>query len=319
MTTMHKAIFCGRLEFGNERTFEQAQKMFDHWRENHYRGLILFKGEDVFSSEQMSLDIPRLIAQSNDRQWLNTVNLLRQVSEYAIAGDVSAWLSETGHILKYAVIEPEGDKTATQSYLQGRKLVSVEGKEAEAQAALSRAIEKFERHALAYERRGYVNYRLRNYKDALYDYTKSININNSLPNPYYGRALVCIAQNDFESAVVDLDYTIEKAIALQPIYWTARRLKAECLINMGKLADAAKELRLFTSRKFLKEDPNFAWRRKATYQYAKCLIAIGQKDDALKALQQAAALPQGEGKISNEDIQELIDQLPLGKKAAAVA
>ena len=131
--------------------------------------------------------------------------------------------------------------------------------------------------------------------------------------------MVCIAQNDFESAVVDLDYTIEKAIALQPIYWTARRLKAECLINMGKLADAAKELRLFTSRKFLKEDPNFAWRRKATYQYAKCLIAIGQKDDALKALQQAAALPQGEGKISNEDIQELIDQLPLGKKAAAVA
>lgn len=316
---MHKAIFCGRLEFGNERTFEQAQKMFEHWRENHYRGLILFKGEDVFSPEQMALDIPRLIAQSADRQWHNTVNLLRQVSEYAVAGDISAWMSDNGLILKHAVIEPEGDKTATQSYLQGRKLVSVEGKEVEAQEALSRAIEKFDRHALAYERRGYVNYRLRNFKDAIYDYTRSIGINEANPEPYYGRALVHITQNDFDSAIADLSLAIEKAIALQPIYWTARRIKAECHFNLKDFASAAKELKLFTSRKFLKEDPNYNWRRKAFYQYGKSLIAISQKDEALKALQQAAALPVGEGKVSNEDIQALIDQLPSGKKVSAVA
>lgn len=58
----------------------------------------------------------------------------------------------------------------------------------EAMEALTRAIAKFEQHAVAYERRGFVNFSLKNYEDALYDYNKSIKYNDAVPKPYLGRA-----------------------------------------------------------------------------------------------------------------------------------
>ncbi len=99
--------------------------------------------------------------------------------------------------------------------------------ELEASEALSKAIEKYERHALAYERRGYVNYKLKNFNDALHDFSKSIRINPNNPEPYYGSGKVKMLKNDWDGAIQDFDQAIKRSLALQPLHWLARLKKGE--------------------------------------------------------------------------------------------
>ena len=188
MNATYKTIVSGCLEFGNARSYEQVLKLYLHRTENYYRNDILLKAEEVFQEETFILSIPRYIKECPEKSWKNTLNLLEYVAGYAVAGDLKAWVIQDGKMIDQRVIEPDGDKSATQAFIQGRELVKEKGMEEEAMNSLNKAIDKFERHALAYERRGYVNYRLRNYDDAMYDFTKSIDINPNMPDAYWGRA-----------------------------------------------------------------------------------------------------------------------------------
>ena len=309
-----KSIFSGRLEFGSARSFEQVLKMFEHRRENYYKMEVIFKSEDIFKAETASVDIPRFITQASEKNWRNTVNLLEQVAQFAVAGDLSAWMTDNGKVLLQAVIEPQGDKAAVQAFIQGRELMGTVGKEDEAMKALTRAIEKFERHALAYERRGYINLRLRNYADALYDFSKSIDYNPDRADAYFGRAFVYIVQNNLSAAISDFELAIKHSIPLQPIYWKARRIKAECLLKMEDYKGAAADLKFVTQREFNPEDSNYKWRRKALHNYGKALLGLNEKADALKALQQALAITAGEGDATDADIQALIDKIQVSNE-----
>lgn len=275
MSVMFKTIFSGSLEFGNQRSYDQVLKLFLHRTENYYRNDILLKAEEVFQEDSYSIIIPRYIKDCPEKSWKNTLNLLEYMAGYAIAGDLKAWIILNGTLVEQRVIEPSGDKTATQAFLQGRKLVTVQGKETEAVQALNRAIEKFERHALAYERRGYVNFRLRNYDDALYDFTKSIDINPNLPDAYWGRANAKIKLQDTLGAISDLEQTIAKSIPHQPIYWSARRLKGELHLQLGEFQKAIFELKLVTNRTFGENDPNSKWQKNALYNYGRALFETG--------------------------------------------
>lgn len=303
---IYKSIFSGRLEFGSARSFEQVLKFYEHRRENYYKLDIIFKSEDIFFESTTSLDIPRFITQVSEKTWRNTVSLLEQVAQFAIAGDLSAWMTDNGKIISQMMIEPQSDKIAVQAFIKGRELMEA-GMEDEAKEALSKAIEKFERHALAYERRGFINLRLRNYADALYDYSKSIDINPNKADAYFGRAFVRIGQNDFAGAIPDLEKAHKTSIPLQPIYWKARRVKAECHLKLQEYANAVAELKLVTQREFTPFDSNYKWRRKAWYNYGQALLATGDKVEAIKALQAAIHIPDGEGNITDADIMLLLD------------
>ena len=279
----YKTIFSGQLEFGNKRSFERVQQMFEHRSENYYRQVLLIKQEDIFKEESLTLEIPRLIAMATAKEWRNTINMLEFIVQYAIAGGLSAWMVEEGKVTDYRHIEPKGDKAVVQAFLKGRELVKEPGKEAEAMKALSRAIDKFARHAKAYERRGFVNYQLRNYKDALYDYSKSIDINPDAAEPYMGRAAVKITLKDYEGAAQDLAAAIKGSIPLQPLYWQARRLKADCHLELKEYEKAATELKFFTKRKFTPEDPNYRWRKRAFFNYGRALMETGKFADSAKA------------------------------------
>ena len=98
-------------------------------------------------------------------------------------------------------------------------------------AALSKAIEKYDRHAQAYERRAKVCFRMKNYHDAARDYTKAINIDPTIPTAYFGRARVHMLNKDWELAIEDFNNTLKKSIALQPIYWKSRKLKLSAISN----------------------------------------------------------------------------------------
>jgi len=294
----YKTIFSGQLEFGNERSFERVQQMFEHRAENYYRHVLLIKPEDIFKAGSWTLEIPRLIApQATEKEWRNTINMLEFIVQYAIAGGLSAWMVEGGKVADYRHIEPKGDKAAVQAFLRGRELVKESGREEEAMKALSRAIEKFSRHAKAYERRGFVNHQLHNFQDALYDYSKSIDINPDAAEPYLGRAIVKMILEDLQGAVQDLEQAIKGAIPLQPMYWQARRLKADCHLKLEEYEKAATELKFFTSREFAPDDPNYRWRKRSFFNYGRALLETGKYADSIKAFDHALAIESGTGEL----------------------
>ncbi len=286
----YKTIFSGQLEFGTERSFERVQQMFEHRAENYYRQVILVKQEEIFKEESLTLEIPRLIAHATEKEWRNTINMLEFIVQYAIAGGLSAWMVEEGKVIDHRHVEPKGDKAAVQAFLRGRELIKESGREQEAMKALSRAIDKFARHAKAYERRGFVNYQLHNFQDALYDYSKSIDINPDAAEPYLGRAAVKITLEDYEDAVQDLASAIKGSIPLQPMYWQARRMKADCHFKLDEYDKAATELKFFTRREFSPDDPNYRWRKRAFFNYGRALMETGKYADAIAAFDNSLSI-----------------------------
>ncbi|MBL7826141.1 MAG: tetratricopeptide repeat protein [Saprospiraceae bacterium] len=264
-----KLVFRGRLDFGSQRTYDLVVK---HWQtriENYFRAEVLFKAEQIFDPEALAINVPQQTLMSTEKFWRNTTSLLQEVAQYALAGNVGAWWVQNGQILAEYQIEPKSDKVAVAEYLRGRELVQQGGME-EANIALSNAIEKYERHAAAFERRGYVNYKLKNFNDALHDFSKSITINPAAPEPFYGRGKVMMIKNDWENAVLDFDQTIKKSLAVQPIHWLARLRKGESLYHAKRCKEAIPELKFFLQRKFQENDPNLRFKSKAEFLLAEC-------------------------------------------------
>lgn len=264
-----KLVFRGRLDFGNQRTYDLVVK---HWQtrlENYFRTEVLFKAEQIFVPEELAINVPQQTLMSTEKHWRNTTSLLKEVAQYALAGNVGAWWVQNGQVLAECQIEPNSDKVAVSEYLRGRELVQQGGME-EASIALSNAIEKYERHAAAFERRGYVNYKLKNFNDAHYDFSKSIAINPLAPEPFYGRGKVHMIKNEWEAAAADFDQAIKKSLAVQPMHWLARLRKGDSLYHAKRYAEAIPELKFFLQRKFQENDPNIRFKAKAEFLLAEC-------------------------------------------------
>lgn len=309
-----KTIFTGRLDFGNARSYDKVVKLFEHRMENYYKTEILLLSEEVFNEEKLCLDIPRFITLAPKKKWQNTINLLNSVAEYAISGDIKAWMMQEGQLVDRHHIEPHSDKTAVKEYLRGRKLAENEDTMKEAMEALTRAIAKFEQHAVAYERRGFVNFSLKNYEDALYDYNKSIKYNDAVPKPYLGRGLVKMATKNYAEAIEDFDIAIKFSMPLQQIYWHARRVKADCFMQLKDFEAAVKELTLFSKRRFLPDNKNYPWRKKVFFNLGKSLMELGRFKEAVEAFTEAMAIENGNGHVS--DLELLVNRGISRKKEA---
>lgn len=297
-----KTIFTGRLDFASSRSFEQVVKLYDHRMENYYKTAVLFLSEDIFNEEKLCLDIPRHIELVPKRKWRNTVNILKSVAEFAIAGEIRAWMIDEGVMLDQHLIEPNSDKTAVKEFLKGRALMEKKDGMKEAYEALTKAISKFDKHALAYERRGLVNLKLENYEDALYDYNKSIKYNGVVPQPYCGKALVHMAKEDYLEAINDFDNAIKRAMPLQQIFWHSRRMKANCYIKLKDHENTVKELSLFSKRRFTPDNKNFLWRKKVFFLLGKGLMALDRNKEAVVAFASAMEIEKGHGSVSNLEL-----------------
>ena len=298
----YKSIFKGRLEFGTTKSYDKVLKMYQHRAENYYRSDILLKEEDIFDEESICLNVPRYITQGSEKSWKNTVSLLEYVAQFAVAGNMGAWMTEEGKILHHGHVEPKSDKAAVQSYLKGKALIKEEGKESEAMEALNSAIEKYSKHAQAYERRGHINFQLKNYDDALYDFTKSIDIAPYNPEPYYGRAHVYVVKEEYKRAISDLEKAIKMSIPLQSIYWKARRLSSECYLLLEDYEGSLFDLKVYSLRRFLKDDSNKLWQRDLTFKYAKSLIHVGKFEEAVVALDKVFVMDHGNEKFDEAEL-----------------
>lgn len=283
----NRVIIAGHLEFGSDRVYEQVVKQYVHRSENYYKNDILLKSEDIFREEDRTIDIPRKVVESTDRQWLNTLNLLERISTFSIAGDLNLWRLQGGNLVDHQKLEPRGDRTTTQLYLKGRELLDQEENAEAARDALTKAIDNFNRHSIAYERRGYTNYLLGNYPDALYDYNKSIDISPSRPAPYYGRGVVQLKKNNKpEAAAADFDKVTKLAIPHQDIYWLARAMRGDALILLDRHTEAQREYRFFLGRKQDLEKLRRLDRRIAT-SMGKSLASTGNHEGAIENYERA--------------------------------
>ena len=264
-----KVVFRGRLEFGSQRTYDMVLKHWNYRVENYFHADVLFNAEDVFTEDDYALTVPKQALMSTQKRWRSTTALLYEIAQFALAGNVGAWWVQNGKVLDEHIIEPTSEKTAVLEFLRGRELVQQGGMK-QASEALTNSIEKYAKNALAYERRGYVNYKLKNYNDAHYDFSKSITISDHNPEPFYGRGKVYMLKNEWENAIKDFQDTIERSLAVQPIYWLARIRKADCLFHAKRYAEALPDLKFFLQRTFSENDPNFALRGKAEFLKSEC-------------------------------------------------
>jgi len=308
-----KTIVQGRLEFGTSRSFEKVLKMFIQRAETYHKNQIIFEPEELFDEDKLTLEIPRFVGQVSEKIYKNTISLLTYCSQFAVTGSIRAWMSDSGRVMHYHLMEPTSDKVAVQSFLKGRKLVKVKGKEEEAIAAFDKAIAKYDRHAQAYERRAKVCFGMKNYHDAARDYTKAIGLDPTIPTAYFGRARIHLINKDYEAAIEDFNHTIKKSIALQPIYWKARKLKSECHIKLKQWDLAEFDLKLYSNRKFGEDDINNNYVRWALFQYALILIKKNENILAIEKLNKALEIePQKRGDIKEG---EIIRARGIAKKA----
>ncbi len=287
----YKAIIQGRLEFGNPRSYHKALALYNQRTETLYRKEVIFKtAEQIFVEEDTSLTIQRYIGNSSEKVWKNTISLLEYCAQFCFAGAVDAWLTDSGKLLAYHRIEPTGEKTSVMLYQKGKMLSEESGKEHEALQLLTQAIEKYDRHSQAYERRAYVNYHLKNYDDAIYDFRKSIKFDPMNASSHYGLGRALMLKKNYAEAIQELESCIKNSIALQPIYWAARRVKAQCHLELNEYEKAEYEYKLLLARKFAPGDPNFKHLPNAWFNYAKILFALGKLDNALEAFDKSLEL-----------------------------
>jgi tetratricopeptide (TPR) repeat protein len=310
----HKTIVEGRLEFGTAKSYDTILKMYIKRVESYHRNEIFLKVEDIFKEDTFSLVVERFVKDTiTEKSFKNTISLLQYCSQFALSGTIRAWLLDGGNILNFELIEPNQDKSAVQSFLKGRKLIRVQGRQDEAIQELSKAIDKFDRHAQAYERRAKTCFILKKYSDSLRDYNKCIGIDPTIASAYYGRARIHLLNNDLDAAKLDFDQAIKKSVALEPVHWKSRRLKGYVHYLLNEYDKAIFELRLFTKRTFPSDDANFGWKRWGYYHYGLSLLANQNFEEAVEAFNFAAELEDVRDDVAKEDI---LRNRALSKKQA---
>lgn len=300
MIKFYKTIFQGRLDFGSRATYDKVFKMAIHRLETYYKNET-FLTEEHFNEENFSIEVPRTVTQLSEKFYRNSVDLVQYLAQFAVSGKLGCWMVENNVVLDCHIVEPESDKVVVQSFQKGKKLSTLEGKEKDAMKMLNKVINKYDKHSQAYERRGHVNMMLRHYDDADYDYSKAIRLDPENADALVGRGRLYMMRKEWEKAISDLDQATKKSLALQEVYWIARRLKATCHINLKQYKEAEFDLRLFTRRKFDEKDINFLWRKHCLFQYGQVLMELGEYEKAIDAINESLKLKEGHGTVPKAD------------------
>jgi len=304
-----KVIIKGRLDFGSSKSFEKVVALFQHRLVNFYKNDTLIRAEEMFDPETHSFVIPRLVTQAFPKTWNNTISGFEYIAQFAVTGHVYAFMSENGNIMKKSYIEPLNDKQAVRAYQTGLTMVEDPANQDKALQCLDDAISAYDRHAMAYEKRGYVKYLLKQYDGALIDFKKSLALDDQNPEPYVGKAIILSLQEHRQEALTLLDEALKLCFPLQPIYWKIRRIKGHLHLKEGQYAEAAQEFKFFLNKKFDQENPNYAWVRVIMWDYANTLIKLHQLEDAHKWLNMIEDTPCVGKKISEKAFYELRSQL----------
>lgn len=282
-----KVTLKGQLDFMLPKTYEMVTAHFQKRLETYYRMDIALKGDDYFKPDTLNLVVPRMEHGCNiEKTWKNTIGLLNEIRTYSVAGALYLWVqNEKNQLIAEECFLPVGDKVATTEYLKGIAL-SDKGKQQAAIDAFTKAIDKHNGYAQAYERRGVAYFRMGQLEDALLDFSKS----NALmlnAEAFIGLSEIKKANGDWAGAVEDLTLALKNCVPFQPVFWTTRRLKGEAHLALNQGKEAAFEFKFFTKRAFKDDDPNLPFKGRAWSMYVTALEKAGEKKEALEAAKQA--------------------------------
>lgn len=284
--------------------------MIENRNEVYYKNIIIHKELEFLDHDNFMVDVPRHVGNYTDKVWKNTISLFQNCAEFAVSGRIFAWKIENGEILEYELIEPSGDRSAVLHFKKGKTFIEG-GEEVKAMKSLSLSLEKYQKNALAYERRAVVNLMQKNFAEAMRDFNKCLKIDETVAEAHFGIAKLHMRNEDFDLAIPYLINTIKNSIALQSIQWQARRAKSEIHMNKHEYKEAAFELKLLVSRRFSANNPNYAWKRSDYFNYGLCLLELTEFDNALKAFDKAIKIPSGKDNIPEA---EKLYYLGLSKK-----
>jgi tetratricopeptide (TPR) repeat protein len=283
----YKVTLKGHLDFVLPKTYDMVTAHFQKRLETYYKMDIALKGDDYFRPETLDLVVPRMEHFCGiEKTWKNTIGLLNEIRTYSVAGALHLWVqNEKNQLIAEESFLPVGDKMATTEYLKGIVL-SDKGKQELAIVAFNKAIDKHNRYAQAYERRGVAYFRMGMFEDALLDFSKS---NALMPNAeaFVGLAETKREMGDLEGAIEDLTLSLKNCAPFQPVFWTTRRLKGEVHLALNQAKEAAFEFKFFTKRAFKDDDPNLPFKGRSWSMYVSALEKMGEKKEALEAAKQA--------------------------------
>ena len=291
-----KVIIQGNLQFANENSYQKLVKMIENRNEVYYKNIIIHKELEFLDHERFMINIPRHVGNYTDKVWKNSISLFQNCAQFAVSGRIFAWKIEAGEILEYELIEPSGDRSAVLHFKKGIKLMEG-GHEEEAFKSLNLSLEKYQKNALAYERRAAVNLMQQNFAEAMRDFHKCIKIDDTVAEAHFGIAKLHMRNEEFDEALPYLEKTIRNSIALQNIHWQARRAKGDIHFKKKDLEKAAFEFKLLANRRFSENNPNYGWKRYDVFNYALILFDQESFDDALTYFEQAVKIQTGKDKI----------------------
>ncbi|MEZ4906749.1 MAG: hypothetical protein R2771_03685 [Saprospiraceae bacterium] len=297
----YKLIIQGNFNFLNRTSYDKLVNVINNKNAVYYKNEIVFKELEFLDEENSKITVSRYVGNHTDKVWKNTVNLFDSCAQFAVSGRILMWKIEEGKLLEFREIEPSGSRTAVLDFLRAKEYISEGGKEMEALEQLSKSLDHCNRNALAYERRAFVNLKLKNYTEAKEDFLKSINLDDTIPESHLGLGRMLMYEEDLDNAYIHINLAIKTSIALQSLHWQARRAKAELHIKREEWAEAEFELKLLIKRSFDKDDPNYKRRKHDYFIYGIVKYNQYEFNDALELFEKSMSIPKGKEKIDEKD------------------
>lgn len=296
----YKVIIQGNLQFANEKSFQKLVKMIENRNEVYFKNVIIHKELEFLDHDNCQIIIPRHVGNYSDKVWKNSISLFQNCAEFAVSGRILAWKIEAGEVLEFEVIEPSGDRSAVLHFRKGKKYIE-SGDRDQALKSLDRSLEKYQKNALAYERRAVVNLMQKNYSEALRDFHKALKIDPTVSEAHFGVANIHMRNDEVDEALPYVENTIKHSIALQAIHWKARRLKAEIHMKKKEYEKAEFELKLLAKRRFSENNPNYSWKRFDVFYYGLALFKLEEYEAALEQFENCLKIKTGKDKIPDSE------------------
>lgn len=310
---MYKVIIQGRLDFGNEKTYVTAQKLYVQRMESYYKNEVIFnKPEEHFDDNQYYFLVERTVQFSSDKYWMNTVNLLDNLAQYALAGEIKMWMMDQGEAIRTEIISPNSEKSVVSATKKAIKLLDEKEKQDQLEKTLRNILTKYPAHSLAQAMMGRMYARRKDMVEANKYFDLALENYSHNAYAHLWRGKMYMQQERYAEALIHLTETVKVSVAQESVHWTGRRLKGLCYFQLNNWEDCAFEWRLFTRRAFKKEDSNFYWLRAILIGLGRAYLMTGKKGEAVLAFDQALDHDSLFDNTPQETIEALRDQA-LGK------
>jgi tetratricopeptide (TPR) repeat protein len=309
-----KCFFRGRLELGSEKTFEKVKTHYLNRIETMYRTDVFFTIENDFREEEFAIEFSRDTMQLSEKVYKKSMDLLRELAQYGLAGRIKGWAIDSGRIIGEDIIFPDNTKDVVVALKEAYELSQEPGNENLAIKKITESLDIFDRNPLAYDRRGFISYQLGKFTDAIIDFEKSIALFKDNPEPYYGLGRCYFELQDWAKAKEGFSTVVKVSLPREPIYHTSRLFLGMTLYKLGEHDAAMIELDAFLKRKHDSTEHNSKKEYLAHKFLGKIYIKrgndpkslehfnlaylLGQKYD--KSLKKPEPPPPGNGKLISE-------------------